>query len=199
MLTVLAAIVLQFVVPHRLKVGPGWLLPVVEAVLLLVLIIKSPQKLTGPHSGRHRLTLGIVGIASLANGISLVELCDRLLRHNVVNGHQLILAGCLIWLTNVLIFSLWYWMMDAGGPGRRAAGDNDLPDFLFPQTGVPEARPGWRSLFPDYLYLALTNATAFSPTDAMPLSITAKMVMSLQSLISLVTMGLVISRAVNIL
>ena len=199
LVALMAAVVLQFLLPDRLNLVASWVMPGLELVAVTALFVISPLKLTGPHSLRHRLSIAVTAVASLANGSSLVELCNLLLRHNVTNGHQLIIAGAAIWLTNILIFSVWYWILDAGGPGRRAAGSNDELDFLFPQTGVPEARPGWRPLYPDYLYLALTNATAFSPTDAMPLSVTSKMVMSLQSLISLVTMGLVISRAVNIL
>jgi uncharacterized membrane protein len=193
------AIVIQLLLPNSLDLFSKWVLPVIETVMLVMLFVISPEKLTGPHSLRHRMSITVAALASIANGIALVELSTQLLRHDVDNGHQLIIAGVAVWLSNVLIFSLWYWNMDAGGPGRRAEGSSDEMDFLFPQTGVPEARPGWRPFYPDYLYVALTNATAFSPTDAMPLSITAKMVMSLQSLISLVTMGLVIARAVNIL
>ena len=110
------------------------------------------------------------------------------------------MAGALIWLTNVLIFGLWYWEADRGGPGQRAAGLDGPPDLLFPQMSDDRIEPeDWRPGFIDYLYVSLTNATAFSPTDTMPLSPTAKGIMGLQSLVSLVTIGLVISRAVNIL
>jgi hypothetical protein len=140
---------------------------------------------------------------SVANGISLVLLSHYLLNHGLHahrgQGHQLIIAGSAIWLTNVLIFSLWYWEVDRGGPGRRAAGCDNSPDFLFPQMTEGRLCPGWRPQFVDYLYVSLTNAAAFSPTDTMPLSGQVKMLMGLQSLISLVTIGLVVSRAVNIL
>lgn len=99
----------------------------------------------------------------------------------------------------MLLFSLWYWEIDRGGPGLRAAGRDGWPDFLFPQMNDDGLSPAWRPQFVDYLYVSLTNATAFSPTDTMPLSATVKLMMSLQSLISLVTLGLVIARAVNIL
>ena len=99
-----------------------------------------------------------------------------------------------------MIFGLWYWEIDRGGPGRRAGGEDGPPDFLFPQMSDDAIEPAnWRPQFIDYLYVSLTNAAAFSPTDTMPLSHTAKMVMGLQSIISIVTIGLIISRAVNIL
>jgi uncharacterized membrane protein len=149
---------------------------------------------------RRRLALVTAVLASIANGISLVLLCHYLLHHNTSTyGHALIIGGGEVWLTNVLIFSLWYWEADRGGPGLRAAGLDDGPDFLFPQMTETGLFRGWRPQFVDYLYLSLTNATAFSPTDTMPVSRQAKAVMGLQSLISLVTLGLVIARAVNIL
>ncbi len=131
---------------------------------------------------------------------SLVELSHYLLHHDVSNGRELIGAGVLIWLTNFLIFSLWYWELDRGGPGRRAAGHDGPPDFLFPQMSDDRIEPlDWRPRFIDYLYVSLTNATAFSPTDTMPLTPMAKSMMGIQSVVSLVTVGLIVSRAVNIL
>jgi hypothetical protein len=198
-LVIAAAIALQLLLPDRLSAGPRWLLPVLEALVLLSLIVASPQRVTGIHPLRRRLALGVTILASAGNAISLALLTHYLLHHNISNGYQLIGAGSLIWLTNVLIFSLWYWEIDRGGPGTRAAGQDRLPDLLFPQMGADRYAPRWRPVFGDYLYLSLTNATAFSPTDAMPLSLTAKGIMGLQSLISLVTVGLIVSRAVNIL
>jgi uncharacterized membrane protein len=199
LLVLILAIALQVLLPNRLDAIARWVLPSLEAVVLVMLILISPQKHTGVHSVRHRISICVAALASLANGISLVELCHLLLRRGVYDGRQLIIAGGAVWLTNILIFSLWYWILDAGGPGRRAEGSDDTKDFLFPQAAVPEVGPGWRPLYPDYLYVSVTNATTFGPTDAMPLTTTAKMVMGLQSLISLVTIGLVIARAINIL
>ncbi len=198
-LTALMAIVLQVLLPERVTAGPTWVLPGLETVVLVALFIASPQRLEAPHSRGRVLTLGLTGVVSVANGISLVLLAKHLLQSQVTNGHSLIIGGAEIWLTNILIFSLWYWEMDRGGPGRRAAGLDSSPDFLFPQMTETRLCPGWRPLFADYLYVSLTNAAAFSPTDTMPLSVQAKMVMGLQSLISLVTIGLIVSRAVNIL
>jgi uncharacterized membrane protein len=200
-LVIAVAIALQVLLPNRLEEGPKWLVPTVEGVMLIMLFLAAPQRLEAPHSVRRMLALTTTVLVSAANGVALVLLSHLLLHHNVSNGHALIIAGADIWLTNVLIFSLWYWEIDRGGPGRRAAGLDEAPDFQFPQMTdeVAKLYPGWRPVFADYLYLALTNATALSPTDTMPLSVQAKMVMGLQSLISLVTIGLVVSRAVNII
>ncbi len=198
--TVLAAIALQLLLPDRLTAGPTWLLPVLEGVLLVGLTILSPRRLEGEHLLRRRIALTITAVVSIANVISLILLSHLLLHRTVSEGERLIVAGVLIWLTNVLIFGLWYWEADRGGPGRRAAGNDGPPDFLFPQMTDDRIQPeDWRPEFMDYLYVSLTNAAAFSPTDTMPLSRTAKSLMGIQSLVSLVTIGLIVSRAVNIL
>jgi uncharacterized membrane protein len=203
-LTIVAAIALQLLLPSRLSISKEtkWILPALEAIMLVALFVSSPQRLQAPHSVRRILALSTTALVSLANGISLVLLVHFLLHHNLSSngfGHDLVVAGSEIWLTNVFTFSLWYWELDRGGPGRRAAGCDGSPDFLFPQMTETRLCGGWRPQFVDYLYVSLTNATAFSPTDTMPLSAQAKMIMGLQSLISLVTIGLVVARAVNIL
>jgi uncharacterized membrane protein len=112
----------------------------------------------------------------------------------------LLITGAAIWLTNVIVFSLWYWELDRGGPVARAHATRAHPDFLFAQMQNPELAPSdWEPGFADYLYLSFTNATAFSPTDVLPLSRWAKLTMMLQSAVSLATVALVIARAVNIL
>jgi hypothetical protein len=200
-LAVLVAIVLQVLLPDKLTLGTRWLLPALEAVMLVALVVASPQRLEAPHSVRRLLTLALTAVVSLANGISLVLLAHQLLNRSLgpAEGHPLIIAGSMIWLTNVMIFGLWYWELDRGGPGLRAVGLDEDPDFLFPQMSEPTLCPGWRPVFLDYLYVSLTNASAFSPTDTMPLSAGAKMVMGVQALVALVTVGLVVARAVNIL
>jgi hypothetical protein len=198
-LAVLVAIVMQVLLPDRLSLGTRWLLPATEGVMLVALFVASPQRLEGPHSVRRILTLSTTAVVSVANGIALALLAHYLLHVNVPDGHQLIIGGTMIWLTNVMIFALWFWELDRGGPGIRAAGLDDAPDFLFPQMSDTKFFAGWRPLFVDYLYVSLTNASAFSPTDTMPLSVAAKVIMGIEGLISLITVGLVISRAVNIL
>lgn len=198
-LAVLVAIALQVLLPSRVTPGPEWLFPALEGVMLVVLVVASPQRVTAEHQGRRRFAVITTAIVSLANGLSLGLLVQDLLHHKVLHGRELIVSGVLIWLTNVLLFSLWYWEIDRGGPGRRASGHDGPPDFLFPQMGDIPAVQQWRPQFLDYLYVALTNGAAFSPTDTLPLSRRAKSLMGLQSIISLVTIGLVVARAVNIL
>jgi uncharacterized membrane protein len=198
--TVLAAIVLQVTLPPRLTVGPVWLLPALEGVLLIGLALASPRELERRHPVRRYGALTITALVSAANVYSLVLLVHYLLHHHVGNGRELIFSGLAIWLTNVLIFALWYWETDRGGPGMRAAGRDGPPDFLYPQMSDDTIEPAnWRPRFFDYLYVSVTNATAFSPTDTMPLSSEAKAMMGLQAIVSLVTIGLIFSRAVNIL
>jgi len=198
--TVLAAIVLQLTLPERLTVGPSWLLPALEGALLVGLTVAAPKQLEGEHRRRRGIALGLIAFVSGANIFSLGALTHFLLHHHTNHPRELLFAGVLIWLTNFLIFALWYWELDRGGPGRRAAGRDQSPDFLFPQMSDDRIEPlNWRPQFIDYLYVSLTNATAFSPTDTLPLSAMAKSVMGVQSLVSLVTLGLIVARAVNVL
>ncbi len=199
-LTILTAIGLQVALPKRITAGPVWLIPSLEAVLLLGLIFATPNVVEFEHPRRRRAALSLTAVVSAANIYSLTVLSKELLHNHVHEGHRLIVSGVLIWLTNFLIFGLWYWEMDRGGPGKRAAGEDRAPDFNFPQMNDDRIFPeNWRPRFIDYLYVSLTNAAAFSPTDTMPLTPTAKSVMGVQSIASLVTIGLIVSRAVNIL
>jgi uncharacterized membrane protein len=199
-LTVLTAIGLQLLLPKRLTAGPVWLIPSLEGALLIGMFMATPRQLEHEHPRRRRAALALTAFVSAANVFSLVELTHYLLHHNVANGRELIVSGVLIWLTNFLIFGLWYWELDRGGPGKRATGHDEAPDFLFPQMNDDRIEPdGWRPTFIDYLYVSLTNAAAFSPTDTMPLTAMAKSIMGVQSIVSLVTIGLIVSRAVNIL
>ncbi|HEV2973511.1 MAG TPA: hypothetical protein VGX69_00765 [Solirubrobacteraceae bacterium] len=199
-LTVLAAIVIQLLLPERLTAGPSWLVPSLEGVLLAGLVVVTPNVVEDEHPRRRRIALGLTAFVSAANIFSLGALTHYLLHHNVSDGRGLIVAGVLIWLTNLLIFGLWFWEIDRGGPGRRASGHDAPPDFLFPQMSDDRIEPrDWRPKFFDYLYVSLTNNAAFSPTDTMPLTPMAKGVMGVQSVVSLLTIGLIVSRAVNIL
>jgi uncharacterized membrane protein len=198
--TILAAILLQLTLPERLTVGPAWLVPGLEGILLVGMLFATPRMLEFEHPRRRLVVLSMTGFVSAANIYSLAVLSKFLLHHVVKSGDELIIAGVVIWLTNFLIFGLWYWELDRGGPGKRAAGHDEAPDLLFPQMSDDHIEPlDWRPKFIDYLYVSLTNATAFSPTDTMPLTPMAKSVMGVQSLVSLVTIGLIVSRAVNIL
>jgi uncharacterized membrane protein len=199
-LSILVAVSVQVLLPGRLTAGPRWLVPGLEVALLVGLVLATPRRLEREHNGRRVVALVLTGLVSVANIISLVLLSRQLLRHGSPNGRELISSGALIWLTNVIIFTLWYWETDRGGPGVRAAGHDRAPDFLYPQMTDDRIEPmTWRPQFLDYLYVSLTNAMAFSPTDTMPLTPRAKAIMGVQALVSLVTIGLIVSRAVNIL
>jgi hypothetical protein len=195
-----AALLLYLTLPQKVTIGPTWLLPSVEALLLAGLIVTAPSR-HRPHSSRRRVfALVLIGLVTAVNFVSLGLLTHFLLKGGRAGAHALILAGVVIWLTNVLVFALWYWEIDRGGPITRVL-DREAPaDFLFPQMPDPwEGNGEWLPGFVDYLYVSLTNQTALSPTDTMPLTARAKLFMSTQALASLVTIGLVISRAVGIL
>jgi len=199
-LIVACAILLDLALPGKLTVGPTWLLPAVEGVLLIALVLASPHPVLRHSPLRRSVAIGLIGLVSLVNIVSLVLLCHYLLHGGRVGGRRLILAGIVLWVTNVLLFGLWYWELDRGGPLERANRTGTQPDFLFPQMTDPRWAPsGWMPGLVDYLYTSFTNATAFSPTDTMPLTPIAKWLMSVQSLAALVTIGLVVARAVNIL
>lgn len=201
-LIVAGAILLDVSLPGKLTLGPTWLLPAVEGLLLIGLVIASPHPRLRHSPLRRRLAIALIGLVSAVNLVSLFLLVHELLHHGIrtTTGRPLILAGVVLWVTNVLLFGLWYWELDRGGPIERAINRDAAPDFLFPQmTETRYSRPGWMPGLIDYLYVSLTNATAFSPTDTMPLSQTAKVLMSVQALAALVTVGLVVARAVNIL
>jgi hypothetical protein len=201
-LVLLAAILLDISLSRKVAVfRPAWVLPALEGIAVIALALASPHPRLRHNPLRRHLSLIMIGIVSLANSISLVLLCVGLLRHNTDNGRQLLGSGLVLWATNVLLFGVWYWLLDRGGPVARAETHcPNYPDFLFVQMSQPDYAPrDWKPKLVDYLYTSFTNATAFSPTDTMPLTPTAKWMMAAQSLTALVTVGLVVARAVNIL
>ncbi|MCG7203374.1 hypothetical protein [Streptomyces arenae] len=198
---ILVAVAIQLMLPHRLALQPYWVLPALEIALLAGLIAGNPRRVEPRTRWLRLVGLALMGLISLANGWAAARLVVGL-----VNGTEgedagpLLLTGGGIWLTNVIVFALWYWEWDRGGPMERVRGRHQYADFLFVQMQSPEIAPAdWEPAFLDYLYLSFTNSTAFSPTDVMPLSRWAKMLMMLQSSVSLVTVVLVVARAVNIL
>jgi uncharacterized membrane protein len=201
-LAVLVAIVLQIVLPNKVTqgLGPRWLIPALEGALLIALTIANPAtRITEESRDLRRLSITLIAVISFANVVALAELINALLNHTSAGGRSLVFASVPIWLTNVIVFGLWYWELDRGGPAVRLRPNHRQPDFLFPQMSNPGSAPGWVPDFLDYLYTSFTNATAFSPTDTMPLTSWAKLLMMVQSLASLLTVAIVISRAVNIL
>ena len=200
-LAVAGAIALQLALPRKLALPPTWLLPAAGLGLLIGLLAVNPNRIDRRSRVVRSMSIGLTIVLSLANAASAARLIA-----NVVNGHMgtkatpLLWSGASIWSTNVIVFSLWFWELDRGGPADRAHGVHHYPDFLFPQMTAPEFAPAdWEPQYIDYLYLSFTNATAFSPTDVLPMVRWAKMTMLLQSAVSLSTVALVIARAINIL
>ena len=214
---VLASAGLYATLPSKFVAGPSagafsvarWFVPAVTVVLLLALVASVPEKrfakalgLAGGrlHVQRRALALTVIAVLTAANGAAIVLLVHLLLHGAHANASLLLRAGIHMWCLNVLVFGLWYWELDNGGPVARLQARPQGRDFLFPQQADPTAgQPNWRPLFLDYLYLSYTNATAFSPTDAMPLTRWAKMLMLVESAASLVLALMVAARAVNIL
>jgi len=199
-IAILASAGLYLLLPAQLSLGPsGVVFPI--AAVLGVLPLTIADALGRQQAWQRPLALILLGLTALANGASLGLLVHELIaRSSEMSGRQLLAGALTVWASNVIVFALWYWELDRGGPGKRAAGQDQAPDFLFPQMSDDRIEPlNWRPQFIDYLYVSLTNATAFSPTDTLPLSAMAKSVMGVQSLVSLVTLGLIVARAVNVL
>jgi uncharacterized membrane protein len=200
-LAVLAAIAMQLALPTRLALQPVWLLPGIELALLLVLAVADPGRVNRESTVLRLLGLAIVAVAFLATAWSVNRLVVAIASGaGRVSPPELLINGGMIWLTNVIVFALWFWELDRGGPAARANARHAHPDFLFAQmTAGHLARHDWEPGFVDYLYLAFTNATAFSPTDTLPLTRWAKLTMMFQAGVSFVVVLLVIARAVNVL
>ena len=198
---VVAAIVLTVLLPDELRLGPSWLLPVIEAVLLVALVLGDPGAITRRTRLLRALSIALVTVLVLNSLWSTVQLIDVLINggHATNSARELLSAGAIVWVSNNIAFALLYWELDSGGAAARAHHLPAQPDLAFPQQLNPHVgTPGWRPGFIDYLYLGFTNATAFSPTDVMPLVPWAKIAMAVQSVISLAILGLVVARAVNV-
>jgi hypothetical protein len=182
---------------------PGWvwLIPTIpEAALLLPLAWSAPRHRLEQMGRRRIVALALVGVITAANVLALAALIASLVAAQEKSGAELLLKGATIWSTNVITFGLLFWEVDRGGPIRRRAPDPPPHDFQFPQDENPQlAEPKWRPRLADYVYISFTNAIAFSPTDAMPLTRRVKMMMLAESAISATTVLLVAARAVNIL
>jgi len=183
---------------------PWWtwlVLAVPEAILVIPLAAAWPGFSFDLMFGRRRrISVVLIWLIGVGNGLLLVALLAALLTGRETNGAELLFKAAAIWSTNVIAFGLAYWELDRGGPVRRRMPDPPAPDFQYPQMENPELVPaGWTPHLIDYAYVSFTNAIAFSPTDAMPLSRRAKLLMALESAASIVTLLLVAARAVNIL
>ena len=147
------------------------------------------------------IALALIAVASVGTAYSVVTLVlDIAQVRHIGTAAQLLVTGGNVWLINVLTFAVWYWELDRGGPLERVLGSHQYPDFMFPQMTSPDlAAKEWEPEFVDYLYVAFTNATAFSPTDTLPQSARVKTLMGIQSAISLLTIAIIAARAVNVL
>jgi hypothetical protein len=211
-LAVLFAIALYALLPETLLVLPRLLIPALGVLLLVALVVVNPKRLTRQTRLSRVVSLALVALIGLANTVSLVLLLDALLASKVPNGRSLLIAALQVWLTNVIVFGLAFWELDRGGPVTRTQARRDqLPpaDFRFSQdenhdTVSEVARgsskqSGWVPALHDYLYVSLTNSTAFSPTDTMPLTGRAKLLMGIECTSALIVSVLVIARGVGIL
>jgi uncharacterized membrane protein len=198
---VLCNVALQLSMPDRFTLQPLWLLPGLELLLVAVLVVANPTRINREQTWLRACSLALAALLMFATAWSVYRLVAGLINGSLGdNAGALLGSGGAIWLTNVVVFAVWYWEFDRGGPAARALARKPLPDFLFVQMQNPELTdPEWEPEFADYFYLSFTNATAFSPTDVMPMSRWAKLIMMAQSAISLVTVALVIARAVNVL
>jgi len=200
-IAMVAAIGLQLALPDKFSVGTRYIIPLIEAVLLVALSFTTPKERIFKSLARRVNVILLIAISSAGNAYSLGIITNKLLTGgHLSNGRSLILASINIFVTNIILFGLWYWEMDGGGPGERQHIAKYEQDFLFPQHHSEDYKhPDWKPTFIDYLYVSSTNAMTFGPADTKPLSRRAKMLMLLQSVISLVTVALVAARAVGIL
>jgi hypothetical protein len=210
-LAVLAAMALYITLPPRLTIGPIWVAPLLILGLLVPLSIFVPRRHRETRRTRFWSIL-LIAIVNFFNLVSVLLLVSDLF-HPTKGPHApgiLLRIGSQIWATNILVFALWFWELDGDGPDARAhastATEIQNADFLFPQMQMQIAGAGacptcidplWKPQFIDYLYLAFTNSTAFSPTDTMPLSRWAKVLMTVEAVIALITVVIVVARAIN--
>jgi uncharacterized membrane protein len=198
---IVAAMVLTVLLPDDIRLGPRWVLPSIEGLLLAAVITADPRSVTRRARELRVLSIGLVSVLVIGAMWSTALLIDDLIHGGpeTNSAGDLLLAGSVVWLSNNIAFALLYWELDGGGAAERAHHDPAHPDLAFPQQINPGlGPPGWRPRFVDYLYLSFTNATAFSPTDVMPLVPWAKLAMAVQAVVSLGILGLVIARAVNV-
>lgn len=190
---------LYLILPNRLVVGPRWLLPI---LIVLPLIPLSARKERHPREAKwiRITTLTLIAAITVANVISMSLLVHHLLSSHVTAGRSLIYSAIAVWMTNVIVYGLWFWEIDRGGPHKRAMETTGFPDIQFPQMENPKLAPAdWRPKFTDYLYTSFANGTSFAPADAMPLTLSAKALFVAESIVSLMTIAIVAARAVNIL
>ena len=202
-LAVVAVLVLQVLVPTQINALPRWLMPLLGGLLLLPLVWMNPFHLRRDEPWLRRVELVLLAVLVAVNAYYLAGMIFFLNNGDAGEGKVLVKSALLIWVTNVVAFAVWYWEIDRGGPFARAPEherETERADLLFPQMTVD--LPGWERWLPgftDYLFVSFTAATAFSPTDTMPLTARVKTLMGIQSGVSLLTIAVIAARAVNVL
>ena len=202
MLAILVVLFLLAVLPQHVQVMPVWVFHLAATAVLVTMAAVALTPANTLWLRIERMLIMFLGMAYVANTIAaLADMIGVITLHPTKsNAFSLLSSSVAIWVANVLTFSLLYWQIDRGGPYARASKLVVKPDWLFPQAATPEDVPlDWRPLFLDYLFLGYNTATAFSPTDALPLTRRAKMLMMLESTISLLTLVIVVARAINVL
>lgn len=195
------AILLQAVVwktNHHLF-GSQYLIILAEIVLIGIIALFANMKTVHQRGIYRSAALGFLGLISVGNISSLIVVLNELITGSgEITGLQLLSSAIAIFLTNVIVFALWYWEIDSPGLTQKRWSKNDQ-DFQFVQQESKEKFPGWKPEFFDYLYLSITNAVNFAPADTKPLTRSAKLLMGLQAVVSVFTLALVVARSVSIL
>ncbi len=200
--TLVVAVALLLLLPSRFSIVPRWIAPLIVGVLLVLLVFADPGRIDRRSSVVRGISLGLVAVLVAGAAMVTARLIVDLIRGGPETNSpgQLLRIGFVVWLYTIITFAFLYWELDGGCPEARVVAPPEYPDLAFPEHLNPRVSPpGWRPEFFAYLYLGFTNATAFSPTDVMPLKRWAKLAMAIQAAVSLLVLGLVIARAVNIL
>jgi uncharacterized membrane protein len=199
---VVAAMVLTLLLPDHFRLAPRWFLATIEGLLLATLIAADPRRITRRSAALRAVSVALISVLALSAIWSTIQLIVDVIHGGpeTSSASALLQTGGSVWASTILAFSLLYFELDSGGAAARAHHIPASPQLAFPQQLNPNLNAAhWRPRYIDYLYLGLTNSMAFSPTDVMPLVPWAKIVMGVQSLVSLVILGLVVARAVNVL
>jgi uncharacterized membrane protein len=188
-------------VANSLSLRPIWLYPTVAGILLVASLAVYIPSRTEPGRALRALSLGLISVLVIANIVGVFLLVRGVFVGSALSPSGLLLTGTALWVVNLAVFAVIYWEMDGGGPEARADGYQDYPDLVFPQQQQDQqglTPPDWKPTFPDYLFVSLTSSIAFSPTDAMPYSKRAKLVMGTGSMLSFVIAAMLVARAINI-
>ena len=197
LLALLVAAALEVSLPGDLILGGGWIRWIIPA-LVVILIIVSAVSPVEESDRRRRLGITLAALVTLVNAVAIGELVYGIVGEAGFEGRYLIVAALQVWFTNVIIFGVWFWEIDGGGPRHRAQAPPGPHEQLFAQYTLPEPW-SWRPAFWDYLYLSFTNSVSFAPADALPLRHRMKLLMAVESVLSLMVILIIAARAISIL